>query len=299
MMPTTRFWMTDTITLSPEQIATFREQGYLALPQISPSQEIGRLREIFERLFKEQVGWKMGAQYDLAGADETDRPAKLPQLLKPANFAPELRETHHMANALAIARQLLGPETIPWFDHAILKPPGYGAPTPWHQDEAHRNDPGTFYEQISIWMPLQAANETNGCMRFMPGTHRGGVLEHRSPNSDRRIMALECVAPFDPAQSAICPVPAGGASIHHCRTLHGAGANTSDSPRYAYILAFRGPVRSDPEFTGFPWNAEKQTAAQARRKAWENRGGPLGRVGRRVVRSLRSVRGKVGSYFRS
>jgi ectoine hydroxylase-related dioxygenase (phytanoyl-CoA dioxygenase family) len=197
--------------------------------------------------------------------DEEGRAPKLPQILKPANFAPELRETRAVAHATAIARQLLGPEAVPWFDHAILKPPGYGAETPWHQDEAHRNDPGTHYEQISVWLPFQPATEANGRMRFMPGTHRGSVLAHRSPQSDPRIMALQCMATFDAAQAVACPLPLGGATVHHCRTLHGAGANVSDVPRFAYILAFRGAVRPDPGFLGYSWNREKRTAAQARR----------------------------------
>ncbi len=274
--------------LSPEQIAAFREHGFLVLPDFAPAEDLQAMRAIFERLFRERVGWERGAYFDLAGVDEEGRAPKLPQLLKPANFAPELRETRAVANAAMIARQLLGPETVAWFDHAILKPPGYGAATPWHQDDAHRNDPGTHYEQLSLWLPLQPATEANGCMRFMPGTHRGPVLEHRSPHSDPRIMALECVAPFDPAQAVACPLPLGSASMHHSRTLHGAGENVSDEPRFAYILAFRGPMRPAPEFRGYPWNQEKRTAAQERRKAWETRGGSLARAGRWALRRLRA-----------
>ncbi len=272
--------------LTPKQVAEFRENGFAVIPEFASPDELSAMRGIFERLFRERVGWESGALFDLAAADEEGRPARLPQLLKPANFAPELLETEAVANALAIARQLLGPETVRWFDHAILKPPGYGAPTPWHQDEAHRNDPGITYEQLSIWLPLQTVTEANGCMRFMPGTHLQPVLEHRSPNSDPRIMALECIAPIDPAQSVACPLPLGSASVHHWRTLHGAGANTSGEPRFAYIMAFRGPTRPDTEFAGYSWNREKRTAAQERRRAWEGRGGALGRASRKVLRRL-------------
>jgi len=287
--------------LTPDQIALFREQGYLAVDSISPPAEVQLLQEIFQRLFQDGAGWKKGAQFDLAGTDD-GRPAKLPQLLNPVEFAPELRETEFRANALAIARQLLGPKTEPWFEHAILKPPHYGAETPWHQDEAHRDDPGTDYEQVSIWMPLQEATQANGCMRYIAGSHRGPILEHRSPNNDPRITALECVGGFDPAKAAYCPLPPGGAAVHHCRTLHGAGANQSDLPRCAYILAFRGPARPNPEFHGYPWNATKHTAAQERRVSWENRGGIVGRAvrgaGEAIRRTLKRVRSRVGRLGR-
>ena len=292
--------MNPTAALSPEQIAKFREDGYLALASITTPEEVAQLRGIFDRLFAASAGWEKGAQFDLAGTDEDRRPA-LPQILNPAEFAPELRATQFRVNALAIARQLLGPETEPWFEHAILKPPHYGAATPWHQDEAHRDDPGVTYEQLSVWMPLQEATEANGCMRFIARSHRGPVLAHHSPGDDPRVTALECTGGFAPEDAVACPLPPGGATIHHCRTLHGAGPNASDIPRRAYILAFRGTVRPDAEFRGYPWNAEKRTAAQARNAAWQNRGGALGRTARAAAKTgaalLARVRGKAARLF--
>jgi ectoine hydroxylase-related dioxygenase (phytanoyl-CoA dioxygenase family) len=284
--------------LSSEQVARFRTDGYLALESIAPAAEVEQLRGVFARLFSDGAGWNRGAQFDLAGADDKGRPAKLPQLLNPVEFAPELRDTQFRANALAIARQLLGEGTEPWFEHAILKPPRYGAPTPWHQDEAHRDDPGTDYEQISIWMPLQEATPENGCMRYMAGSHLGPVLEHRSPNNDPRITALECGGGFDAAQAVPCPLPPGGAAVHHCRTLHSAGPNQTDLPRCAYILAFRGPVSPNPEFHGYPWNKEKHTAAQDRRESWEKRGGLVGRAMRNLRQTLRRSLSRLRSVKR-
>jgi len=285
--------MPEPAPLSPEQIARFRAEGFLALTSIAPPAEVEQLREIFDRLFQSGAGWKKGAQFDLAGSDDGQRPAALPQILNPAEFAPELRETRFRISALAIACQLMGPGTEPWFEHAILKPPHFGAATPWHQDEAHRDDPGTDYEQVSIWMPLQEATEANGCMRYIAGSHLGPVLEHRSPNNDPRITALECIGAVHPERAVACPLPPGGATVHHCRTLHAAGPNHSDLPRRAYILAFRGPVKPNPEFQGYPWNFEKHTAAQDRRESWNNRGGSLGRAARQTSEAIRKTVRKV------
>ena len=293
--------MNPVTTLTPEQIAQFRADGFLALPSITTPAEVAQLRGIFDRLFAEGAGWNKGAQFDLAGTDESQRPA-LPQILNPVEFAPELRATQFRQNALAIARQLLGADAEPWFEHAILKPPRYGAATPWHQDEAHRDDPGVTYEQLSVWLPLQEATVANGCMRFIARSHLGPVLPHHSPGDDPRVTALECVGGFAPADAIPCPLPAGGATIHHCRTLHAAGPNGSDLPRRAYILAFRSAVRPDTAFRGYPWNGEKHTAAQARHTAWQNRGGPLGRASRAALNAaaglLARVRGKAARLLR-
>ena len=90
-------------TLSAEQIASFREKGYLPLDAITTPEEVERLRAIFERLFAERAGWKKGKSFDLAGTDSADAKPVLPQILNPVEFAPELAETLVRRNALAFA----------------------------------------------------------------------------------------------------------------------------------------------------------------------------------------------------
>lgn len=285
--------MQPNFTLSAEQIASFRDKGYLPLDAITTPEEVERLGGIFERLFAERAGWEKGKSFDLAGSDSADAKPVLPQILNPVEFAPELAETLVRRNALAFAKQLLGEDAEPWFEHAIYKPPQYGAATPWHQDEAHRYDPGVDYEQISIWVPLQPATPENGCMQYIPESHLGPILTHRSLGGDPRKSALECIGDFDLAATVLCPLPPGGAAIHHCRTLHGAGANTSEMPRRAYILAFRGAPRACPAREIYPWLVGKTTPAAERARAWENRGGPLGRSARRLGTIARDFGAKV------
>ena len=294
--------MSSALKLVPEQLAHFREEGYLALDAVTTPEEVERLRGIFDRLFAAKAGWERGQSFDLAGTDEPGKAAVLPQILNPAQFAPELAETQFRKNALDIARQLLGPDAEPWFEHAICKPARIGAATPWHQDEAHRYDPGVDYEQISIWMPLQPATEQNGCMRYIPRSHLGPILEHRSLDADSRKSALECIGEFDRNAAKSCPLPSGGAAIHHCRTIHGAGENHTTETRRAYILAFRNAPRPAPDRAMYPWLVGKHTPAAERAEAWEHRGGPIGR-GARKLGNLASafakrLRGRVSRMLR-
>ncbi len=274
------------LDVTPGEIAAFRENGWLRLENIAPLAEVELLREIFDRLFARRAGWKEGKAFDLAGRDEPGEEPVLPQILNPVEFAPELKHTQFRANALAIAKSLLGADAEPWFEHAICKPARIGVATPWHQDEAHRYDPGVDYEQISIWMPLQPATVENGCMRYISGTHRGPVLDHRPLDGDARKSALECVGVFNPEAAVICPLPAGGAAIHHCRTLHSASPNVTAVPRRAYVLGFRGAPRPAPHRPIFPWISGRRTPAAERAEAWENRGGPVGRASRKLGRKV-------------
>jgi ectoine hydroxylase-related dioxygenase (phytanoyl-CoA dioxygenase family) len=253
-----------TITLTPEQITFFQREGYLTLPAITTAEEVERLREIYDHLFAIRAGREEGNQFDLAGADEEDKPATLPQILNPAKYAPELATALYRANAQAIARQLLGPETNYMGEHAIFKPPKVGAETPWHQDEAYW-DPGLDYEALSVWMPLQEATLQNGCMQFIPGSHQLEVQPHHTIGHDPRVHGLE-IDSIDISKAVACPILAGGATIHHCRTVHYAGPNLSDIPRRAYILLFRLPTKKREVIRNFYWTATKQTAREERRK---------------------------------
>jgi ectoine hydroxylase-related dioxygenase (phytanoyl-CoA dioxygenase family) len=264
-----------TLVLNEEQIQFFRENGYLRLEQVSPPEEVTFLKGVYDRLFSEKAGREQGAYFDAVSSDEDEnKPPTSPQIIDPVLFAPELKNTIYRANALAIAKQLLGSKAYGSFEHAIMKPPGIGAPTPWHQDEAFRLDYAPGYDEISIWMPLGPVDDTSGCMEFLPGSHRKPVLQHASPSNDPRIHALTCVGEFDQTQAVKVPLPAGGCTIHHARTLHHSGANTSTNTRRAYILAFALPVKSDYKLAKpFPWNTEKQTASEERKKEWRKRGG--------------------------
>ena len=248
--------------LTKDEICKFHEQGYLLLPKITTSEEVAWIREIYDRLFEQRVGWDSGDFFDFAGIDDTETTAMLPQLMSPSRYVPALRKTTFRANAHEIAKQLLGKSTELVFEHAMLKPAGTGGETPWHQDEAFYRK-YTNYQAITFWMPLQSVNPSNGCLEFIPSSHKGPLLPHRSINNDPRIHGLEADG-VDASQLIACPLPAGGVSIHHSRTLHHSGPNRSDEPRRAYALGFAVRSRKFTLRKDFPWNAEKATAREKR-----------------------------------
>ena len=253
--------------LNPEQILFFHLNGFLAIPTpVTDEAELGWLREVYDAMFAARSGRETGDQFDLAGSDEEGKPASLPQILNPAKYAPELRDGKYLAQVDAIVKQLFGPEAEASIAHAIFKPAGVGAETPWHQDEAYW-DPAWQYQNASIWMPLQEATIENGCLWFVPGSHEWPVLEHRPIGGDERVHGLEMVDTSFADQAVSCPLPAGGITIHRNRTAHYAGPNQSNVDRRALILGAGLPNKPYPGARHFRWNEIKQTARDERAKA--------------------------------
>lgn len=254
-----------TVSVTPEQIAFFRDNGFLAIDFLTTPEEVAMMRAAYDRIFNERAGRESGDQFDLAGADKEGEVAVLPQILNPARYAPELGGTLAEANALAIAAQLLGGEVEGGPAHAIFKPAGHGAATPWHQDEAYWN-PDLDYVSLSVWVPLQEATTENGCMQFVPGSHKTEVAPHQPIGNDPRVHGLE-LSPdsgIDVSGAVICPLPPGGATFHLSRTLHHTGANRSTVARRALIFGFSQPPTPRTDARRFPWQEKQQTARQQR-----------------------------------
>ena len=267
--------------LSGDQLAFLRKNGFVAVPRITSDEEVGELRQIIAHLFGTKAGHAQGAHFNFAGAEEDPDAPNIPQIVGPQNFARELARSEFRRNATALARQILGPQARFHTDHTLMKPPVDGAATPWHQDEAFK-DPRFDYQEVSLWMPLQPVDGLNGCMAFIPGSHERGVLPHRTPNDDARVHAIECYEGFDASEAVPCPLPAGGCTVHFGRTLHGAGPNRSNAPRYAYVLIFNVPPVANVDGKSFPWLQNKNTARMQRSKEWMQHGGKFVNLWRRI-----------------
>ena len=263
----------DVISLTEDQIRFFHRRGYLAIPRLTDDAEVARLRQSYDRIFSERAGRDLGDQFDLAGRDEEGGKQALPQILHPATYAPEMNDSLLLRNGRYVAQQLLGPEATCEIAHAIFKPAEFGAETPWHQDAAYWS-PELLYQAISIWVPLQEATEENGCMQFVPESHKLDVVRHRSINNDPRIHGLELhpEAAELARQFVSCPLPPGGATFHGPYMLHHTGPNRSQTPRRALILNAGLPPTARTIALRFPWLEEKTTAREARLRAAKEKG---------------------------
>jgi ectoine hydroxylase-related dioxygenase (phytanoyl-CoA dioxygenase family) len=269
--------------LTDEQVQAAQQQGFLCVPRITSDEEALTIRASLERLFRDRVGWNEGAYGELATSGDVDEEPNSPQILHPANYAPDLHKTECFANALRFAKQILGERAAFFFDLTILKRAESGEPTPWHQDEAFR-DPNFEYREVTVWVALRDVDESSGCLVFVPESHRRQILEHQQMTGTGESIALECIGPFDKATAVKAEIPLGGCTIHFSRTLHCSTPNTSGTPRIVYIMTFGTAPVPVKTAVSFPWRDNTVTEMQVRRRKWMRHGGVFVTAWRRVRR---------------
>lgn len=234
------------LALNAAQIDAFRRDGFLAIDALTGADEIATLRAATDQLFARTGGFQAGDSIELSAGTRR----ALPQIVNPERYAPQLVAGSAFRNALAIARQLLGPDCAPTGNHSILKPALTGAETPWHQDEAYW-DPRDEHDALSVWLALQPVTRDNGCMHFVAGSHRGPVQAHELV--DAAAHGLRLRNPAAAQEGVACELPAGGATVHAGRTLHYAGPNRTNAPRRALVFGFGRPPQRRATPQHFPW----------------------------------------------
>jgi ectoine hydroxylase-related dioxygenase (phytanoyl-CoA dioxygenase family) len=254
------------VSLNEGQIAAFEADGFTWVARITTDEEIAWLREVYDWLYEDKRRALKGAHFDLVRPYESEGEDRLPQILAPEKRLPSLTSTAFWNNGRRLAAQLmrLDPDRLQGWGHMIRKPPRIGGSLPWHQDEAYW-DPSMVYRALGCWMPLDDATVQNGCMSFIPGSHRGDVRPHRHVGDDPRVHALFTTPDAaDVVRSVAVPVSAGGAVFHASRTLHASGPNTTGRARRAYANEWQlAPQKADTT-PQRPWMDEFKAAWAAR-----------------------------------
>jgi len=239
------------MTLSAAHVAQFRDQGFLAVEGVFSTEQVTALRQRMEELVRELED-PATRQSGVAFSRESDA-APQPELRGAAADA-AVRTFGALTQHEAIFRtaacspalvdlvaDLIGTPLSLYSDQAMLKPPRYGTEKPPHQDNAYfRIDPPDA--GVTAWCALDDATLENGCMQYVAGSQREGLVEHEAIAGTPHLVPRSADTSYQYA-----PVPAGSVVFHHLLTLHRSGANHSDTWRRAFICHY---VRSDARMPG-------------------------------------------------
>ena len=139
---------------------------------------------------------------------------------------------------LDMVAQLIGPDIALWNSSLFAKPARVGTRTPWHQDGEYW--PIRPLATCTVWIALDASTRENGCLRFLPGTHRSRTLaSHHHNDAEGNALALELDAEHvDESKAVDVELQPGQVSLHDVYLMHGSEPNTSGRPRRGMTLRF-------------------------------------------------------------
>ncbi|MCG3179490.1 MAG: hypothetical protein BIFFINMI_01825 [Phycisphaerae bacterium] len=236
------------MSLTRPQIEFYRQNGYLAVPNLVPVARVRALREKIEWLCENwesdearAVGLQQEADSGNAEAVAVARTAQtVRKFTAPAAHIDIFRQHAHSAEVLDAVVDLIGRPVGLYTDQALLKPPRFGSEKPPHQDnEYFRVTPADGL--VTAWLAVDDATVENGCMYYIPGSHKLGRVEHEAIANTPHLVPKGCRR----EDAVAVPIGAGGVIFHHGWTLHFSTPNRSDKWRRAYPCHY---ARTDATF---------------------------------------------------
>ena len=139
---------------------------------------------------------------------------------------------------LDAVESILGPNILVWGTSVFLKPPHSPGFVSWHQDLTYwglNND-----QEVSAWIALSPVTRMNGCMRFIPQSHKLGQIPHRDITDETNILTRgqHVDMTVDESKAVYAELEPGQVSLHHGYLLHASGPNHSDQPRIGMVINY-------------------------------------------------------------
>ena len=242
--------------LSPEQVAFFHEHGYVAGPKVLTDLQIAQLRQELATLTEPgHPGSELWYEYN---SNESPDPSRvLFHALGAWRIAPAFHDILWNAAYTTPASQLLSGPVRFWHDQLFCKPAMHGGVVAWHQDYSYwtRTKP---MAHLTCWIGLDDSTIENGCIHYVPGSHRWDLLPITGLAGD--MSAIKDVLNEQQWQQFNRHVPvelkAGECVFHHPLTIHGSFENRTPNPRRAVVInSVLDGVRSEsnePLLAGIP-----------------------------------------------
>ena len=226
----------DQYKLSKDQLDMFEEYGHLSNVKLLEEWQVEKLNlELAE--IAEPAHPAHALFYEFHSNESADPDAVLFHALGAWRISPGFHDTIWNPAFVMAASQLLGNNAIRfWHDQLFCKPAFHGGVVAWHQDYSYwtRTVP---LQHLTCWIGLDDATTENGCLYYVPKSHRWGLLKKPDLAGDMdglmKFLSEEQKAEFKPVPIEL---KKGYATFHHPLMVHGSFANKSPKSRRAFVL---------------------------------------------------------------
>jgi len=204
------------LTASPEAVEEFQEQGYLILRGFFEPEVVEQAREAAAAVAEKHIALLLREGKISRTYSEEPFETRLIRVYEECSqeistvFRPELHEPGFFRMffnryLLDVVSGLLGPEIRLYPNYSLRSklPDNEATLVLWHQDagytdNVHRSEAGSAADlrMVNIWSPLVPATVENGCMQFIPGTNKLGVVRHEQRNKFYLEIAQDVLEPL-------------------------------------------------------------------------------------------------------
>jgi ectoine hydroxylase-related dioxygenase (phytanoyl-CoA dioxygenase family) len=211
-----------TAGLNAEQVADYRRDGFVSPVPAVPASTAAALRREMEAV--------------------EGRHGRLHYVAKPHILLPFVDALVRQPGILDAVQSLIGPDILLWDCSFIVKEPGDAKRVSWHQDVTYWGL-APVDGIVSIWLALSPATVDSGCMRMIPGSHRGTVQPHRDTYAADNILSRgqELAVAIDEAAAVDIVLAPGEMSLHHGQVFHGSQPNRSADRRIGFNAQYIAP----------------------------------------------------------
>lgn len=219
--------------LTPSQIKQYHQNGYLILRGFFHPEEVSKLYQI-------AIEDSAVSKYAINVNDSSGKRSKLSLWYKPGDDVYGLlTRSESLVNSVD---KLLDSDAAVCHFHSKLmqKEPRVGGAWEWHQDYGYwyKNEFLLPDQMMSVMVAITEANEENGCLQVIKGSHKMGRVEHgfsgEQVGASQRYVDLA----LETMDLVYVELQAGDILFFHSNLLHRSEANLSDKPRWSMISCY-------------------------------------------------------------
>jgi ectoine hydroxylase-related dioxygenase (phytanoyl-CoA dioxygenase family) len=222
--------------LDDEQLAFYDKWGYLSGVRILSTKQVDALRDELSA-FSEPDHPGHELWYEYHSNESTDPQTVLFHALGAWRIGAGFHDLLWNPAFTIPASQLLGGAVRFWHDQLFCKPPRHGGVVSWHQDYSYwtRTTP---MAHLSCWIGLDDSTVDNGCLHYIPGSHRWNLLSITglAGEMDAIREALSEEQWHDFKNPVPIELKAGECAFHHPLMVHGSFENRTEQPRRATVI---------------------------------------------------------------
>ncbi|XP_061788089.1 phytanoyl-CoA dioxygenase domain-containing protein 1 isoform X1 [Nerophis lumbriciformis] len=154
-------------------------------------------------------------------------------------YEPLYRKVTHSAKVQGIARKLGLVHPVIVQSMYIFKQPGIGGEVTPHQDATFLyTEP--LGRVMGLWIALEDATVNNGCLWFIPGSHKTGDVTRRMVRTPEGTYPLTGFVgkeqDYDDNKFVPVEVQKGGVVLIHSQVVHRSAENVSEDSRHVYTF---------------------------------------------------------------